>query len=359
MGVVQSQCRNVRHFLSGHLPEAQRHQHFIHKSGLDGRVEELLCCPSTGGCRVLEFDQSHSYGGEARYKAILRLSHSEHVPRYQIHVVKDGATRQWVVGHLEKTETHLRAKPGEFIRVQVWKLTCNAMKMELRRSAMQQKSHLCMSAVRPRPTPSATDMIMMGMTIATQAKQDKDTKTGKYVAESERWVETIGVSKNSYKLTVRSQKKGRRDVTDLDQMNIEVRGKKQCIARKQLFPSVFRKLEQPHLEVQIRVNDSSKVDAEEDEHAFRDSLLDTNGLMSLLLSLAWSEDTMCQTQDMTVHFIQAMRAASIDPGASAALGLSISWDTADLKEKLKHIEYAQIFDWETEDIQDASEEDPV
>jgi len=41
--------------------------------------------------------------------------------------------------------------------------------------------------------------------------------------------------------------------------------------------------------------------------------------------------------DMTDRFIQAMRAAPNDPGSAAELGLSVSWDTADVKERLKHI----------------------
>jgi len=366
MGVVSSKCKGLHQRLGwGGLPDTERGTYFNDKLMM-GWIE-LLCCPSTMGCTVVKFEHKNPRGGEPKYKIKLRLSHSEHVPRYQLHVVKNRTTKQWIVGHMEKTETHLRAKPGEFIRVQVWKMTCNAMKMELRRSALQRKSHLCMSAVKPRPTPSASDMLMMGMTIATQAKLDKDPQTGNYIKKSERWVQTIGVNNHSYKLTVEplrsAKEKEHKEMKTMNVMRILFRGKKVCIARKQRFAGALGKVEQPYLGVQIKPSDPNDVavnrmkSEEEEDHMFKDSLLDTHGLMLLLLCLAWSEETMSPQLDMTDRFIQAMRAAPNDPGSAAELGLSVSWDTADVKERLKHIEYAQFHDWETDGARESADDD--
>eukprot|EP00971_Amphidinium_carterae_P289391 5745767-Amphidinium_carterae.1 len=46
-------------------------------------------------------------------------------------MVKHGKTKQWIVGHLEKTQTHLRTKPGSagaaavthFANIDHWPLT--------------------------------------------------------------------------------------------------------------------------------------------------------------------------------------------------------------------------------------------
>lgn len=297
-----------------------------------------------------------------RYQVKMRLSHSEHVPRYQLHVVQSGKSKQWIVGHMEKTETHLRAKPGEFIRVQVWKLTANSMVLERRRSALQRKSNPVSNAVKFRPTPSATDMLMMGMTIATQAKLDPKIRAGEdsevlFDRDSERWVQTVGVDNKAYSVTVERKdvfgKGGHKSMKSMNMLRIfhgiNDKGdpKRVCTARKQRFNGAIGKVEQPYLGVQVRPEQRSS-DPEETagETSVLPSMLDTHGLMLLLLCLAWSEDTMSPQRDMTDRFVQAMRAERGDPGSAEEIGLSVQWDTEDVRLRLKHIPYAAIHQWE-------------
>lgn len=359
----------------GGVPDTERATYFNERLMM-GWIE-LLACPSAMGCTVVNFQPKNPNGGEAEYKIKMRLSHSEHVPRYQLHVVVDGKTRQWIVGHMEKTETHLRAKPGEFVRVQVWKLTCNSMVMEPRRSALQRKSQPCMSAVRNRPTPSASDMQMMGMTIATQAKLDplvsrskKDNEPVKFDLKSERWVQTIAVDNRAYKLNVEpprqlEKQRGGHHHPSMKSMNvlrILYRGKKVCVARKQRFAGALGKVEQPYLGVQIKPSETAENKAKaggEDERGDRlKALLDVHGLMLLLMCLAWSEETMSPQIDMTDRFVHAMRTEAGDQGSAEDLGLSVQWDTDDVRQRLKHIPYALLHGWNDEQRPgDADEEE--
>lgn len=338
---------------------------------------ELLCCPSAMGSIITQFKQDDPSGGQAQYKIKLRLSHSEHVPRYQLHVVSNGKTRQWIVGHMEKTETHLRAKPDEFLRVQVWKITCNSWVYEKRRSALHRKSHFCFSAVKERPTPTASKMQQIGMTIATQAKcrKKKNDSGQRDDRESvEEWVQTIGTHDKSYKLSVQppDQERYHRELEDIKVLRILYQGKKVCVARKQRFAGTLGKVCQPYLGVQIRPSKMEKkveaaedlMDSEKNEHKAHpeegQSLLDTHELMYLLMCLAWSEETMSPTADRTDQFIDAMRKKPGEQMSADWQGLSVQWDTDDVRERLKHVNYAAIHSWDQDarGQDEEEEEDP-
>lgn len=357
MGNLNASCRNWHHLLGwGGIPDTDRATYFNER--LMCGWYELLCCPSAMGCTVVNFEPKNPNGGEAQYKIKMRLSHSEHVPRYQLHVVSGGATRQWIVGHMEKTETHLRAKPGEFIRAQVWKLTCNSMVWERRRSSLQRKDQLCMSAVKVRATPSATDMLMMGMTIVTQAKLERMPKRNEsdppaFDYSQERWVQSIGVDNREYKVNVEpprvvgSTDRLHRNEKSMTVMRVLHRGKKTCVARKQRFAGALGKVEQPFLGVQIKpsIGPPQTESDSDDGVGVLQSLLDTRGLMLLLISLAWSEETMTPQTDMSSRFVEAMRAKPGQQGSAEALGLSVQWDTQDVQDRLRHVPYALFHTW--------------
>jgi len=365
MGTAMSQVNQQLGW--GGVPDTDRATYF--KEQLMMGWYELLCCPSAMGCVIVSFKPGDPSGGQAEYKIKLRLSHSEHVPRYQLHVVYQGKTRQWIVGHMEKTETHLRAKPGEFIRAQVWKITCNSWVYEKRRSALHRKGALCFSAVKERPTPTAEKMEQMGMTIATQAK---NTSIGWEAAErksergrgDERWIQPIGVSSKNYKLSIEPPSvndKFHGNVEDINVLRILYQGKKVCVARKQRFAGTLGKVCRPYLGVQIKPSKFEKSDAEkldEQEGGLEGkSLLDTHELMLLLMCLAWSEETMSPTVDRTEHFIQAMRARAGEQGSADWQGLSVQWNTDDVRERLKHVPYAELHNWGTEADQKPPDEE--
>jgi len=358
-----------QHLGWGGVPDTDRATYF--KEQLMMGWYELLCCPSAMGSVIVSFKPGDPSGGQAEYKIKLRLSHSEHVPRFQLHVVYQGKTRQWIVGHMEKTETHLRAKPGEFVRVQVWKVTCNSWVYEKRRSALHRKSALCYSAVKERPTPTADKMEQMGMTIATQAKNSigqPDEAASRTAKIDERWVQTIGVSSNNYKLSVEppaSNEKHHRNLEDISVLRILYQGKKVCVARKQRFAGTLGKVCRPYLGVQIKPSKFERAGAEavEQEGLEGKSLLDTHELMLLLMCLAWSEETMSPTVDRTEHFINAMRARAGEQGSADWQGLSVQWNTDDVRERLKHVPYAELHSWGSDegkhDIEEEPEEDDM
>lgn len=357
MGTAMSSLN--QHLGWGGVPDTDRATYF--KEQLMMGWYELLCCPSAMGSVIVSFKPGDPCGGQAEYKIKLRLSHSEHVPRFQLHVVYQGKTRQWIVGHMEKTETHLRAKSGEFVRVQVWKVTCNSWVYEKRRSALHRKSALCYNAVKERPTPTAEKMEQMGMTIATQAKTREETEGGSSSKRDERWVQTIGVSSKNYKVSVEppmSNEKHHRNLEDINVLRILYQGKKVCVARKQRFAGTLGKVCRPYLGVQIKPSkfEKSGADDEEKEGLEGKSLLDTHELMLLLMCLAWSEGTMSPTVDRTDHFIQAMRARAGEQGSADWQGLSVQWNTDDVRERLKHVPYAELHSWGAEEAKQAEEE---
>eukprot|EP00420_Gonyaulax_spinifera_P028469 CAMPEP_0197913002 /NCGR_PEP_ID=MMETSP1439-20131203/75858_1 /TAXON_ID=66791 /ORGANISM="Gonyaulax spinifera, Strain CCMP409" /LENGTH=335 /DNA_ID=CAMNT_0043534829 /DNA_START=1 /DNA_END=1008 /DNA_ORIENTATION=+ len=324
---------------------------------------ELLCCPTAMGCTIVEFEPKNPEGGEPKYKIKLRLSHSEHVPRYQLHVIKDGKTMPWLVGHMEKTETHLRAKPGEFVRVQIWKLTCNSMVQEKRPKAQEGKR--CFSkAATERPTPSATDIQMCTMSIASQAKLDlvtgEEGEANTLDKDSERWVQVISSESRAYRFVVDHPRGGNmyhKSLKSIGIMQILYRGKKVCVARKQRFAGALGKVEQPFLGVQI---DPTKLAKPSEEENIIPCLLDTNSLMLLLMCLAWSEETMTPHLDMSKTLAQAMRADPSERGSAVERGLSVQWDTEDVMSRLKRHDWARLHNWSKpprlEEPEDADEQ---
>eukprot|EP00929_Paragymnodinium_shiwhaense_P074022 TRINITY_DN37850_c0_g1_i1.p1 TRINITY_DN37850_c0_g1~~TRINITY_DN37850_c0_g1_i1.p1 ORF type:complete len:381 (+),score=70.74 TRINITY_DN37850_c0_g1_i1:121-1263(+) len=351
MGNLLASCRVLHRRLTwGGVPDTDRTTYFSEQ--LMCGWYELLCCPEPMGCTVRLFEPKNETGGEARYNVQMRLSHSENVPRYQVHITRSGRMKQWIVGHLEKTETHLRGKPGEFIRVQVWKLCSNSLHIEQRRSALQRTSYPGMNAVKRRATPSASDMRQMGMVIVTQASMDLEK--GLSVDEplrldksTEKWVQTIAVDDKAYKVQVDPPHSGGhyRSLKSINSLKIMHKGKKVCLAKKQRFAGAIGKMEHPFLGVQLKPSEKTIEQDEEDdeENLMKESLLDTDGLMLLLICMAWSEETMSDQSDMTANFVKAMRR---DPANSTeADDLAVQWDTSDVKKRLRHVPYASFYDW--------------
>lgn len=344
----------------GGLPDTSREPYFVGDKQRDD-WKELLCCPSAMGCTVVRFDI-----GEAQYKVFLRLSQNAHVPRYQLQVVAQGKTKEWVIGHMYKTETHLRTKPGEFIRVQVWNLTSNGMEWVERRNSLHRRGGLLGSAVQQRPTPKASDMKMMGMAITTQAKLEpqkqnageKGRQRVRYDKETERWVQSIAVDDPNYRLTIDKVEKPKGEKGDEDEEQrlhsrlegmsvLRIRHKKKivCVAKKQRFAGTPGNVCQPFLGVQIAPTGNAPPEPPDGDLPDLTSFLDSSGLMLLLLCLAWSEETMSPVVDASQKFINAMRANPGDPGSAEDLKLSEQWNTDDVKQRLRHVPYAVFHNW--------------
>jgi len=302
----------------------------------------------------------HKDGGRSVYGVRSRLSYSHNVPRYQVLIERGGGATEWVVGHMEKTETHMRVKPGEFIRVQVWRLTCNTMVWEKRRSALYRKDSPFTQAVTYRPTPSNQDTITMGMTIATQGfipllektKHGSSSKA-KLHREEEHWVETVGVEDRTYSVTIDRTHNLRLHTRrkDISKMRIHRGGERICTVWKQRFAGALGAVEHPLLGVQIESSaietpPTPQTQIQQDlaeDLGNLSSYLDKRGLLLLLMSLAWSEETISDKDSLTPSSFAPMYENPYE--ADQATNITVQWDTNDTMQQLNHIPYLALHDW--------------
>merc|ERR1711957_824649 len=78
----------------------------------------------------------------------------------------------------------------------------------------------------------------------------------------------------------------------------------------------------------------------------------------LLMCLAWSEETMSPQTDMSHRFIEAMRAPMSSAHSAIGRGLSLQWDTEELKQRIKHAEhYLRLHNWNAQNDDDIRIED--
>eukprot|EP00927_Polykrikos_kofoidii_P015797 TRINITY_DN17072_c0_g1_i1.p1 TRINITY_DN17072_c0_g1~~TRINITY_DN17072_c0_g1_i1.p1 ORF type:complete len:367 (-),score=53.42 TRINITY_DN17072_c0_g1_i1:274-1374(-) len=339
MGLLFSFYGHMHRVLEWHeIPDSRRETYFPKKIMRDWH--EILVVPTTSGCTISMFEDRNPSGGEAIYKVQNVLSHSEYVPRYQVHVVDGEKTTSWIVGHMEMTNSDLRAKPGEFVRVQCWTLTCNSMVLEHKRGPL---------STTIRILPSATDMLTMGVTIALHSKLLKTDVDGKPLeTPEERWVQKIGVSDKAYEVHVHSpvpyQKDGskkykfHKELKSMNSMVVKYHGKKVAIVRKQRFDGPLGSLDQPFIGIQIDPSFDSSGNPKESTMR---TVLGIRALMTLLLSLVWCEDSLAPPTNTFNRFVKAMHEKS---GSS---GFSSTWDMNNIKNRLKHLPYACVHDWPT------------
>merc|ERR1712228_667742 len=103
-----------------------------------------------------------------------------------------------------------------------------------------------------------------------------------------------------------------------------VQGKRKlCLARKQRFAGAIGCVAHPFLGVRIRKRYSPYVDEYSADVLKLQSLLSPHGLMLLMLSAAWSEDTMGEVHDSPHRFVEAMRAGRGEPTAAEEMGYSV------------------------------------
>mmetsp|Transcript_31664 Transcript_31664/g.73955 ORF Transcript_31664/g.73955 Transcript_31664/m.73955 type:complete len:492 (-) Transcript_31664:46-1521(-) len=380
------------------IPDQDRATYF-HEQLVMGWME-LLCTPSAMGCVVLNFKPGDRKGGAVHYRVKLRLSHNENVPRYQVHMVQNNRTKEWIVGHLEKMQTHLRTKPGEFMRVQVWKIICNSMVFPKTSDANAKEKTWLGARTRTRPKPSASDMKMITVIICLQAKMkmEFDQELGEEVPVqgSERWSQTISVNDPSFRMVLpkpmgesreedgtltqstvqrstwisqkssaggtpgtyidgtskhasrKSLTKGlMRDPDDINVLRILNGSRRVCVAKKQLFSRSMGPISQPFLGVQIKPEEpkeSAEVESESEKSSV-EALLSVQGLMLLLVCLAWSEETLSPSVDATGKFVESMRLPHSAPGSAKRRGLQTNWRTEDMVKRLEHMPFFKFHQW--------------
>jgi len=352
MGNVNRCCQSLNYTLGwGGVPDQERNTYF--KEKLMCGWYELLCCPNAMGCTIVNFKQNDAQGGEPQYKVRSRLAYSQHVPRYCVNIVKNGKATSCVVGQMEKVETHLRAKDDEFIKVQIWKLTSNSMVWEERRTLLHRNSNSCSNAMKLRPTPSASDMVTMDMAITTQAKAEPNPN-GKDKIQT--WTQLIGLDSKAYKVSVEAPKgadKVHRSMKSMSSLRVLYRSRKVGNAMRQRFAGCHGDIEMPFLGLQIKPSEVSQ-DAGPKSLS---SLLDSQGLMLMLMCLAWSEDTMTEDRDKTAEFVKAMMTNPGQPGSASYFGLDKQWVNDPIEPRVRQHPFVAFHNWNEEHPHEDEDED--
>lgn len=370
-------------------PEKQRKQYFYGKPRPE-TWPELLCCPGLYGTNILDFDPASINGGTTRYQLKPRISHCEEVPRYQLYLQEN--REHQLVGHMEKSESHLRAKPGEFLRVQVWHISANTLTTEKRRSP-HGYAHLCLG-IRELPTPTTTGMEKVTMVIAVQGKMKRSTigTTGQILVdrEGEAWKTTISVDHGSREYAAVVSKKmedGHSEYegahptrSSMDTLKIFRTAKGQgnrkdgadnpypwqCVAtakKKYFVRSVNYGQVQPYLGVKLLCQGKRKQLPGKHERVQsaastltlavpkNDRDIDIEGLLLLMMCLAWSEETIWTEHDIYTEKFEAMMAGLPDA--------AVQWDTTDVANQLKKYPFARLHNWrdDADDLVDTSESD--
>jgi len=302
--------------------------------------EELLCCPEVSGCSVRKYAEDDPTGGPVEYTVMRSVSYSPYVPRFVLELRSRKIPRPAIVGRLEKLDTIFRAKTGEFLCIHLWKLVVNGLQWtnSRRRSVMS----------------SEGDMLVQHVGIVTQAKIDFDHPSDiEWILkpESERWIQTV--STDHPMLAVQSRSRGAQSsASDLVAIRLKYDGELVGTAKQQKFVNSEEDL-RSYLGVQMDVAKLQEKATEggEAEEAVRHALT-TEGLMLLLISLAWSHSTLMLSGQDHRHwksFVKAMRSHPDEPGSGPLNGYPSEWNVMDVKKYLaQHSWWLRIHGWDTE-----------
>eukprot|EP00930_Biecheleria_cincta_P018914 TRINITY_DN14584_c0_g1_i1.p1 TRINITY_DN14584_c0_g1~~TRINITY_DN14584_c0_g1_i1.p1 ORF type:complete len:370 (+),score=32.23 TRINITY_DN14584_c0_g1_i1:25-1134(+) len=297
---------------------ANRSELYFHENPISDDCKKLLCCPTAVGCVVREYDPKDPAGGRPVYSVSRSNSYSEFVPRYEIRAL--GIKGASLVGVLDKEETHLRTKLGEYICMQLWKIKHNDLVMRHHGKAYPHDSR------------------SLHVVIAKQAKIDITHNEYQDVlihTETERWVETFSTDLPG--LAARLPNELYKTAQEMDKLSLYWQRGRVGVAKKQGFAGAIggRQYGRPYIGLELATilhseyheQDAAEVDRSvvltgfqamvrrgqqdfqstvgDQEHPVH-RLLPANRLRMLLLTLAWSEKTMdCSSSDETTEtFIQ-------------------------------------------------------
>lgn len=308
---------------------SQRTDLYFHEHALWTASTKLLVCPTAVGCVIRDYDPHDVAGGKPMYTVAKTFSYSDFVPRYEITAV--GIPGISSVGVLDKEESHLRTKLGEFIRVQLWKVRHNSLKF----------------SKHGRATPSETHTFHL--VIAQQAKIDTGhNEYGDILIHSgtERWRETFSAEIPGFQASMAEDERFASPEA-MDRVNIYWKNTRLGTAKKQGFAGAFggREYGRPYIGLELaptlestkKVGHHSNISLK--SHALINDaighLLSPDRLRALMLCLAWSEQTIDLVQDATPSFIQAMRVHPTAPDSAKNKHMPAGWSTADVARHLQ------------------------
>lgn len=330
------------------LPSMRTDLYFCENILFGANCKKVLFCPTAVGCILRDYDPNDFAGGRPLYSVAKTTSYSEFVPRYEIRVI--GLPGNSLVGVLDKEETHLRTKLGEFIRVQHWKVRYNSLLM----------SHD--GKARPSQTHS------LHLVIAKQAKIDiSRNEYGDIMvhSETERWHETFSTDLRGFEMSL--EESHFTNDQAMDKVNIYWKGVRIGSAKKQGFAGAFggTSYARPYIGLELaQTLESTKKGlapgsmrslgsfASENTHVLvaeaLEKLLSSDRLRAVLACLAWSEQTVDIPRDETQSFIEAMRAHPAAPESAKNKRMPASWSTSDVQRHLQveSIAWVHLRDWE-------------
>ena len=267
MGVVAS-------FIYGRpLPNSGRHLYMADHHNTQDKLE-FLCCPEVSGCNIRLFDEGNHRGGDLKYTVRRSVSYSPSVPRFVVEVREKGIPRPAVVGRMEKLDTILRAKSGEFLSIQLWKIVCSGLQWTDRR--------------KRRVMPSDSDAFVMHVAIANQAKIDfmDDTDDIVLALETERWSQCLSTDNPSITVNKTTSKTAAR----LNTIKVNSNNQKVCTAKQQNF-DLFEDDIRPYLGIQLEKSVVDDDDSDSEDMVATHSL-NSDSVALVMLCLAWSSGTM-------------------------------------------------------------------
>ncbi|CAJ1333269.1 unnamed protein product [Effrenium voratum] len=290
---------------------------------------EMICCPEVSGCNIRTYDDRDPYGGNVEYTIMRSISYSPYVPRFVMEVRDPTIPRPAVVGRLEKLDTVLRAKTGEFLCVNLWKFIVNGL-------TWTNSSHRGVMA-------SDHDAFVLHMAVSTQAKIDFDRPSDvEWVLnrDTERWVQTISTDNN--KISIWCKKTMQKSLHDMQELQFSYEGQTVGTAKQQNFGEVGAKGFRPYLGVQLDAKTLEEKLEKNQERFAEDAdvvphLLTTESVAMVLISLAWSHNTLATSpsdEKTWKNFVEAMRSHPDEPNSGQMKGYPPDWSVLDVKKYL-------------------------
>eukprot|EP00439_Symbiodinium_sp_Y106_P039652 s3096_g4.t2 len=326
----------VASFMYGRpLPDSGRHLYFSERLYLGWL--ELLCCPEVAGCNVRNYVEGDHRGGSLQYTVLRSVSYSPYVPRFVMEIRNKTMPRPAVVGRMEKLDTVVRAKSGEFLSIQLWKMVCNGLQWTDKR--------------KRRVLPSDSDSFVMHVAIATQAKIDfvEDEEDENLDNRSERWVQTI--STDNPALSIWNKKTMQGSPGALCEIKLSYEGQNVGTAKQKIFDS-GEDHRRPFLGIQLdrnTIQEKAGLHGEVDQDTVAEHTLNTDSVALVLLCLAWSHRTMSfdpEEERIYNTFAKALRSKD----KSSVMGHSHppDWTLLDVKRYLKeHKTWLKLHSWDS------------
>mmetsp|Transcript_98535 Transcript_98535/g.180677 ORF Transcript_98535/g.180677 Transcript_98535/m.180677 type:complete len:379 (+) Transcript_98535:125-1261(+) len=310
------------------------HVHSLHKAhrppaGKDGMLfgnfepgidpaawQELVVCPSRQGAHICFFK-----GFDILFKVKVQVTHSEHLPRYNVYNVNHyGKTATVECGHVEKGRTSFVARKGYFKMEQSWHV--GAFKLELK----PRKGVLHPKKAKNASTP--VEAWSSNVNFVTKASRDSKKKT-------EEW--SLDVEFDAGCLAMQLAKDATGHMTSPEScpvMRVLVNGEVVCIGRRQTFANAGRhEHERPFIGIRLKATETDLragmqthvVEERKSSNLKRDgTVLDKMWqqqqfhpvgvgaeVLPLLLMLAWCEEAMHPPDDQRDYFIARMRSKSM------------------------------------------------